>query len=110
MGMPVILVDQYGMATQASSVQMASNMTLAATTGSATNVGIVSAGYIFSAIFTGAASVALQALGPDAVTWTTVATLTGSGNNVGVALGSNAAVRLYNPNATSLTSLYASLT
>lgn len=109
MGAPVILVDQYGIPTQGSAVQLASNVTLAATTAGATQVGLVAGSYIFSAVFAGT-SVALQYLGPDALTWMTLATLTGSGNNVGVGIGSNSAVRLYNPNGTSLTSLYASLT
>lgn len=110
MGSPVVLVDQYGLPTQGGAYTLASNAALGATTGSATAVGIIGGSYIFSAIFTGT-SVALQTLGADATTWVALsppAVLTGSGS-VGVVIGNNAAVRLYNPNASGLTGLYATI-
>jgi len=109
---PVMMgIDGNGLPLASSTFTMASNVPLGATTGATPVTGIAGGSYIFSAIFTGT-SVALQTLGPDGLTWMALsppAVLTGSGS-MGVVLGNNATVRLYNPNASGLTGVYASLT
>lgn len=87
--------------------QLATNATIAVTTGTAPVTGVQGASYLWDVQFTGT-SVTLQALGSDGTTWRDVATRTTSGTT-GVVIGQGASVRLYNPNGTSDTAVYSSL-
>ena len=97
--------------TQASQVSytLASNQTVAATSGTAPVLNVQRGNYVWDAQFTGT-SIKLQSLGADGVTWRDVATLSASGTFAGeIRFGANAQVRLYNPNATPDTGVYSSL-
>lgn len=89
--------------------ELASNIALAATTGGTPVASVAGGSYVFTPIFTGT-SVKLQALGPNGSTYVDVATVATSGTPTGVVIGNNATVRLYNPNGSGLTGVYASLT
>lgn len=87
---------------------LANNTTVAATSGTPQVTGIPRGTYIFDVQFTGT-SIQLQSLGADGATWRNVgAALTASGS-VQVTLGQNSTVRLYNPNGTADTGVYATL-
>jgi hypothetical protein len=87
--------------------QLATNATIAATTGTASTTGVQGGSYLWDVQFTGT-SVVLHALGSDGTTWRNVATATTSGT-VGVVIGQNATLRLYNPNGTADTGVYSSI-
>lgn len=91
-----------------STYQLASNQPVTSNSGSTPVTKINGGSYIFDAQFTGT-SIQLQTLGADGTTWRTLATLNSSGST-GVVLGGNSTARLYNPNGTNLTGVYASLT
>lgn len=80
-----------------------SGITLAATSGSTPVYNIDGGNYSWDVQFTGT-SVKLQQLGADGATWRDIATATVAGITA-VVLGQNAAVRLYNPNATNDTAV-----
>jgi len=91
------------------SYTLATNATITATTGTTPVTSIAKGNYVWNAVFTGT-SVKLQSLGADGSTWFDVATLSASGIFAGeIRLGSNAQIRLYNPNGTSDTGVYSSL-
>ena len=104
-----VAVTSAGSPVDTLSYTLATNQTIAATSGT-TPVTVTSRGtYVWDAQFTGT-SVVLQSLGADGVTWRDVATLSASGTYAGeIRIGSNAQVRLYNPNGTSDTGVYSSL-
>lgn len=105
----VSLEDSSGNASGGASYTLASNQTVAATTGTTPITGVQRGNYVWDAQFTGT-SIKLQALGADGVTWRDVATLSASGTFAGeIRFGANAQVRLYNPNGTSDTGVYSSL-
>lgn len=91
-----------------STYQLASNQALAATTGTTPVTGVNGGSYVFDAQFTGT-SIQLQSLGSDGTTWRNVGTALTASGSTGVVLGQGATVRLYNPNGTGLTGVYASL-
>lgn len=102
-------VNSAGVAVDQVSYTLASNVTLAATSGSTPITGVQRGNYVWSAVFTGT-SVKLQSLAPDGTTWLDVATLSASGVFAGqVSIGANAQLRLYNPNGTSDTGVYSSI-
>ncbi|WP_257541217.1 hypothetical protein [Sphingobium sp. CFD-1] len=91
------------------SYTLAGNQTLAATTGATPITGVRKGNYTWAAQFTGT-SVKLQALGPDGATWLDVATLSAPGIFAGeIRIGANAQLRIYNPNGTSVSGIYSSL-
>jgi len=100
-------VDGNGNALSGNSYQLASNQTIAATTGTTPTTSIQGGSYLWDVQFTGT-SVTLQSLGSDGVTWRDVATRTTSGTT-GVVIGQNASVRLYNSNNNAVTGVYSSL-
>jgi hypothetical protein len=91
------------------SYSLASNATITATSGTTPVTGIAKGNYVWNAVFTGT-SVKLQSLGADGATWFDVATLSASGTFAGeIRFGANSQVRLYNPNGTSDTGVYSSI-
>ena len=105
----VSLEDASGNASGGASYSLASNQTIAATSGTTPVTGVQRGNYVWDAQFAGT-SIKLQSLGSDGVTWRDVATLSASGTFAGeIRFGANAQVRLYNPNGTSDTGVYSSL-
>lgn len=91
------------------SYALATNATIAATSGTIPVTGVQRGNYVWNAVFAGT-SVKLQSLGADGVTWFDVATLSASGTFAGeIRFGANSQVRLYNPNGTSDTGVYSSI-
>lgn len=88
--------------------QLASNQTIAANSGTPPITNVQGGSYLFDRQFTGT-SITLQSLGADGTTWRDVVNSTASGTT-GVVIGQGATVRLYNPNGTSVTGVYANLT
>lgn len=109
---PVYLVNPADGAGYAGTVpktyQLASNQTIAANSGTTPITNVQGGSYLFDVQFTGT-SVRLETLGADGTTWRPVTTSTTSGTT-GVVIGQGATVRLYNPNGTSVTGVYANLT
>jgi hypothetical protein len=102
-----VMVDGFGNPSGGNVYQLATNATIAATTGTASTTGVQGGSYLWDVQFTGT-SVVLQALGSDGTTWRNVATAAASGT-VGVVIGQNATLRLYNPNGTADTGVYSSI-
>jgi hypothetical protein len=97
-GAPVAIVEP-------PAVPLASNVTLAAGVAGATVSGVAAGSYIFEAIFTGA-TLQLQRLGPDGVTWINAGVLSTSGS-VGVVLAANDTLRLRNGSDDAITGIFA---
>lgn len=87
---------------------LASNVTLAANAAGAATSGIIRGNYIFDVQFVGV-SVQLQSLGADGMTWRNVGSPLTQPGSLSIALGQGSAVRLFNPNGTALTGVYATL-
>jgi hypothetical protein len=88
---------------------LASNQAVAANSGTTPVTNVRGGSYVFDVQFTGT-SVKLQSLGSDGTTWRDIGAAITSPGAVGVVIGQGASVRLYNPNGTGLTGVYASLT
>lgn len=100
--------DASGVAYQILGVPGGVGETLAATSGTSP-VTVQRGSYLWDAQFTGA-SLQLQAQAADGVTWRTVSTLNASGTQTGfISFGLGTKVRIYNPNATSVTNAWSSV-
>ena len=100
--------DASGVAYQILGVPGGAGETLAATSGTVP-VTVQRGSYLWDAQFTGT-SLQLQAQAADGVTWRTVSTLNASGTQTGfISFGLGTKVRIYNPNATSVTNAWSSV-
>jgi len=93
----------------AQAYSLAANETIAANQPGASVTRVQRGDYVLDAQFAGT-SVKLQSLGADGTTWRDVTTVTTPGTVAGkISLGQDSQVRLQNPNGTSVTGVYASL-
>lgn len=81
---------------------LGSALTLAANSGGAPVINVYSGSYIWTASTTGA-TIALQALGADGTTWTTIETIAAGGPPEGVVIAEGTSLRLFNPTNASVT-------
>ncbi len=102
-------VDNDGNPSAGQTYRLANNEAIGATSGTAPVVGVQRGTYILDVQFTGT-SVQFQSLGADGVTWRNIGAALVASGSTSVALGQGSTVRLYNPNATGLTAVSATLT
>lgn len=89
-------------------LQLASNLTLAAATAGPLFTRIPAGAYIWDSIFTGT-SLTLRSIAPDGVSTETILNNTTSGTPQKIVIGRDATIQLYNPNGTSVTGIYSNL-
>lgn len=88
------------------SVQLASNIPLAAGAASTPVSGVPGRVYVWDAQWTGTGSLVLEALGADGATYRTVATLAAPGTFAGeIRIGANATLRVRNSSANAYTAV-----
>lgn len=101
-------MDASGNPASGQTYQLASNQTIAATSGTSPVSGIQGGSYLWDVQIPANSSITLQALGSDGVTWRDVSTRTTSGTTP-VVIGQNASVRLYNPGASAIAGVFSNL-